>query len=52
MMTLKFNIGRRFYFKEIERILIGIDNNINIEDVLYDFGKRSGVVDIENLQMF
>jgi tight adherence protein B len=37
-----------FILKEIERILIGIDNNINIEDVLYDFGKRSGVVDIEN----
>ena len=35
-----------FILSELEVILSGIANNIDVEDVLYDFGVRSGVEDI------
>lgn len=35
-----------FILKELEVVIAGIHNNIPIEDVLEDFGKRSGIDDI------
>ena len=35
-----------FIIKELEVILSGMANNIDIEDLLYDFGERSGIDDI------
>lgn len=35
-----------FIIKELEVILVGLRNNINIEDLLADFGRRSGISDI------
>ena len=35
-----------FILKELEVILSGIQSNFNIEDLLEDFGKRSGIGDI------
>lgn len=37
-----------YIIKELEIILSGIHSNFNIEDLLADFGKRSGVDDIES----
>lgn len=37
-----------FILKEVDLILSGLHNNINIEVLLSDFGKRSGNKDIEN----
>lgn len=37
-----------YILKELEVILAGINNNIAIEDVLYDFGIRSDVEDIKS----
>ena len=37
-----------FIIKELEVILAGIQSNVNIEDMLKDFGKRSGISDIES----
>lgn len=37
-----------FIFKELHKINIGISNNLTIETILSDFGKRSGVEDIES----
>lgn len=34
--------------KEVNTILNGLQNNINIEDLLMDFGKRSGINEISN----
>ena len=36
-----------YILKELEIIVAGIQNNIPIEEVLLDFGKRSGIDDIE-----
>ena len=35
-----------FILKELEIILSGMDNNVDIEDLLLDFGTRSGIDDI------
>ncbi len=37
-----------YIIKELEIILSGVHSNFNIEDLLADFGKRSGVDDIES----
>lgn len=37
-----------FILKELEVVLSSIANNIDIEDVLLDFGQRSGIGDIES----
>ncbi|OPZ89692.1 MAG: hypothetical protein BWY74_02616 [Firmicutes bacterium ADurb.Bin419] len=37
-----------FILREIEIILSSINNNVNLEDVLLDFGNRSGITDIES----
>lgn len=37
-----------YILKELELILSGMSNNIDIEDILEDFGKRSGIGDIES----
>lgn len=37
-----------YILKELEIILSGTTNNVDIEDVLMDFGKRSGLEDIES----
>src|SRR5574344_14077 len=37
-----------YILQEIEIILSGIKNNVNIEEILSDFGKRSGVEDIQS----
>ncbi len=34
--------------KELEVVIAGMNNNIDIEDTLMDFGKRSGIDDIES----
>lgn len=34
--------------KELEVIVAGIDNNVPVEDILEDFGKRSGIEDIQD----
>ena len=38
-----------YILKELEVVLAGMSNNIDVEDVLEDFGKRSGIGDIESL---
>lgn len=37
-----------YIIKELEIILSGIQSNFNIEDMLEDFGRRSGITDIES----
>lgn len=37
-----------YILKELEVILSGMANNVDIEDLLYDFGQRSGIEDIES----
>lgn len=37
-----------YIIKELEVIISGMHSNFNIEDLLVDFGARSGVTDIEN----
>lgn len=37
-----------YILKELEVILSGMANNVDIEDLLYDFGVRSGIEDIES----
>ena len=37
-----------YILKELETIISGMANNIDIEDILADFGARSGVEDIES----
>jgi len=37
-----------FILKELEIILSGMTNNVDLEDLLYDFGRRSGSEDIES----
>ncbi|MCR5477242.1 MAG: hypothetical protein K6E92_06450 [Lachnospiraceae bacterium] len=37
-----------YIIKELELVLSGIQNNVAIEDVLEDFGKRSGIDDIRS----
>ena len=37
-----------FILKELEVIISGMANNVDVEDVLEDFGKRSGIGDIES----
>jgi tight adherence protein B len=37
-----------FIIQEIQAILSGIDNNVNVEDLLKDFGERSGNDDIKS----
>lgn len=37
-----------FILKELEIVLNGMDNNIDIEDILADFGERSGLDDIKS----
>lgn len=37
-----------FILNELEIILSGMQNNIAIEDMLYDFGERSGIEDIKS----
>lgn len=37
-----------FILKELEIIISGMANNIDVEDVLEDFGRRSGIGDIES----
>lgn len=37
-----------YILKELEVIISGMANNIDIEDLLYDFGQRSGAEDIES----
>ncbi len=37
-----------YIIKELEVILSGIQSNFNIEDLLEDFGKRSGIDDIQS----
>ena len=39
--------GEAYIVKELEIILEGIRNNVQIEDVIMDFGVRSGIEDIE-----
>ena len=37
-----------YIVQEVSQILSGIDNNISVESMLVDFGKRSGIKDIVN----
>lgn len=37
-----------YIIKELEIVLTGMNNNIDIEDILEDLGKRSGIGDIES----
>ena len=37
-----------FILKELEVIISGMANNVDVEDVLEDFGRRSGIGDIES----
>lgn len=37
-----------YILKELEVIISGMANNVDIEDILYDFGERSGCEDIAN----
>ncbi len=37
-----------FILKELEVVLSGMTNNIDVEDILEDFGRRSGIGDIES----
>lgn len=37
-----------FILKELELILSSMNNNVNLEDLLLDFGQRSGINDIES----
>lgn len=37
-----------YILSELELVLIGLSNNIDLEDLLMDFGKRSGIPDIES----
>ncbi|MCD8120011.1 MAG: type II secretion system F family protein [Lachnospiraceae bacterium] len=44
-MKIQYDVGAPI-LNELEVVLAGIENNINIEDVLSDFGERSGNDDI------
>ena len=46
-MKLQYEEGA-FILNELEIILSGMQNNIAIEDMLYDFGTRSGIDDIKS----
>ncbi len=46
-MKMQYEEGA-YILNELEIILAGIDNNINIEDLLMDFGERSGNDDIKS----
>lgn len=37
-----------YILKELEIIISGMANNVDVEDLLYDFGVRSGIEDIES----
>ena len=37
-----------FIIQEVNVILNGLHNNINVEDMLADFGRRSGITEIDN----
>lgn len=37
-----------FILKELEIIIFGMANNVDVEDILEDFGRRSGIGDIES----
>lgn len=37
-----------FIIQEVNVILNGLHNNINVEDMLTDFGRRSGITEIDN----
>ncbi|MBR5233178.1 MAG: type II secretion system F family protein [Clostridia bacterium] len=37
-----------FILNELQVVLAGLENNLAIEDILADFGKRSGIKDIES----
>ena len=37
-----------FILKELDIIIAGVDNNISIEELIYDFGVRSGIDDIKD----
>ncbi len=37
-----------YILKELEIVISGMANNVDVEDVLEDFGKRSGIGDIES----
>lgn len=46
-LKLQYEEGT-FILSELEIILSGMQNNIAIEDMLYDFGERSGIEDIKS----
>lgn len=46
-LKLQYEEGA-FILNELEIILSGMQNNIAIEDMLYDFGERSGIEDIKS----
>lgn len=37
-----------FILKELDVIIAGMNNNVDIEDLLFDFGERSGIDDIKS----
>lgn len=37
-----------YIFKEMNTIISGVENNISIEEMIYDFGVRSGIEDIKD----
>lgn len=46
---MKLQYGEDSYiYKELRKINIGLNNNLTIETILSDFGKRSGIEDIES----
>lgn len=46
-MKIQYDEGA-YILKELEVIISGMANNIDIEDLLYDFGERSGAEDISS----
>ncbi len=46
-MKIQYDEGA-YILKELEIIISGMANNIDVEDLLYDFGVRSGSEDIES----
>lgn len=44
-MSIQYEEGT-FILQELDVILTGMQNNINVEELLMDFGKRSGIPDI------
>lgn len=45
---MKVQYDTAFIIDELDVILDGMNNNIDIEDLLYDFGERSGLDDIKS----